>query len=105
MPGHLWPLPWEGLGVAAGRAAVDVVAAERDVTVEEAAPVEALAIVRPRARVAPSAPAPTAVPMSGRLILTVISLGIGIRGVAAPGDGPEGPYALLGPPKFGAQSD
>src|SRR5262249_4434194 len=35
---------------------------------EPAVPVEALAMVRPRARLAPSAPAPTAVPMSGRVI-------------------------------------
>ena len=35
--------------------------------------VEALAMVRPRARLAPSAPAPTAVPMSGRVILTWFS--------------------------------
>lgn len=36
-------------------------------------PVAALAMVRPRARLAPSAPVPTAVPMSGRVILTVFS--------------------------------
>jgi hypothetical protein len=73
-----------GFGVAEGLAAEDVAAAERDVTVEGAAPVDALAIVRPRASVAPRAPAPTAVPMSGRLIFTVFSLRIGIRGAAAP---------------------
>jgi len=42
--------------------------------------VEALAMVRPRARLAPSAPAPTAVPMSGRVILTWFSFGPGRAG-------------------------
>jgi hypothetical protein len=68
MPGHLWPLPWAGWGVAA--ADVAALVAEWEVTADEAAPVDALAIVTPRASVAPRAPAPTAVPMSGRLIRT-----------------------------------
>ena len=42
--------------------------------------VEALAMVRPRARLAPSAPAPTAVPMSGRVILTWFSFAPGRAG-------------------------
>ena len=42
--------------------------------------VEALAMVRPRARLAPSAPAPTAVPISGRVILTWFSFGPGRAG-------------------------
>ena len=88
--------------MAAGRAAVDVVAPERDVPVDEAAPADALAMVNPRARVAPRAPAPTAVAMSGRLILTVFSLRIGIRGVALPETDRSGPCASLGPPTLGA---
>jgi len=40
--------------------------------------VEALAMVRPRVRLAPSAPAPTAVPMSGRVILTWFSFAPGL---------------------------
>ena len=92
-----------GVGVAEGVAAEDVVPAERDVTVDGAALVDALAIVRPRASVAPRAPAPTAVPMSGRLIFTVFSLRIWIRGVAAPRvRNLSGPHALLGLPKLGA---
>jgi hypothetical protein len=59
-----------GFGVAAVED-VEALTAEWDVTVDEAAPVDALAIVTPRASVAPRAPAPTAVPMSGRLIRTV----------------------------------
>ena len=68
MPGHLWLLPWAGLGVAAE---VDALVADCEVPADEAAPVDALAIVRPRASEAPRAPAPIAVPMSGRLIRTV----------------------------------
>ena len=40
--------------------------------------VEALAMVRPRARLAPSAPAPTAVPMSDRVIFTWFSFAPGL---------------------------
>jgi hypothetical protein len=47
---------------------------------ELAVPVEALAMVRPRARLAPSAPAPTAVPISGRVILTWFSFAPGGAG-------------------------
>ena len=72
-------------GLAAGLD-VDVLTAECDVTVDEAVPVDALAMVRPRASEAPRAPAPRAVPMSGRLILTVFSLGSGVRALS-PGDG------------------
>jgi hypothetical protein len=39
-----------------------------------AEPVDALAMVRPRPRLTPRTPAPMAVPMSGRVILTMISL-------------------------------
>ena len=48
---------------------------------EPAVPVEALAMVRPRARLAPSAPAPIAVPMSGRVILTWFSFAPGRAGM------------------------
>jgi hypothetical protein len=54
--------------------------------------VEALAMVRPRARLAPSAPAPTAVPMSGRVILTWFSFAFARRDWSAPG------RARMGPP-------
>lgn len=47
---------------------------ECDVAVPVTEPVDALAMVSPRARVAPSAPAPMAVPMSGRVILTDVLL-------------------------------
>jgi hypothetical protein len=47
---------------------------ECDVAAPDAEPVDALATVRPRASVAPRAPAPTAVPMSGRVILTDVLL-------------------------------
>jgi hypothetical protein len=82
MPGHLWPLPLPlplaGFGEAAGDAAeedVAVFAAECEFPVD----VDALAIVTPRASAAPRAPAPMAVPMSGRVILTVISLRSSVR--------------------------
>ena len=79
---HLWP----GMGpgavedfgdglAAAGLAGVDVVALDdvcdvRAAIVEE---VEALAMLSPNARVAPSTAAPAAVPMSGLVILTRFS--------------------------------
>lgn len=57
-------------------------------------PVEALAMVRPSARVAPSAPAPTAVPISGLGILTLL-FSLPSRPVAmlsaVTGAGPPGP--------------
>jgi hypothetical protein len=78
---HLWPEPFIGEPGAApfigGFVAVGVedaaaVVTERGEPARPAAPVEALAMVRPRARLAPSAAAATAVPMSGRLIRTVL---------------------------------
>jgi hypothetical protein len=54
-------------------AACDELAEGCDLAVPVCAVVEALAMVRPRARLAPSAPAPTAVPISGRVILTWFS--------------------------------
>src|SRR5262244_1654226 len=76
MFGHGCPVPLrpgaDGLADADG-AARDEVAG----VCEPAVPVEALAMVRPRARLAPSAPAPTAVPMSGRVILTWFSFAPG----------------------------
>ncbi|HEY6277431.1 MAG TPA: hypothetical protein VIX86_13985 [Streptosporangiaceae bacterium] len=56
--------------VATWEVEADLVEAECDFTVAECPVVAALAIPRPRARLAPSAPAPTAVPISGRVILT-----------------------------------
>ena len=88
MPGHLWPLPGAGFGEAAGVAAeeeVAVFAAEWEVPAD----VDALAIVTPRASVAPRTPAPMAVPMSGRVILTVISLRSSVRGGVAPRTEPD----------------
>ncbi len=69
--GHLWFVavrPDEVLGDG-----VDVAACVAAVLDGVPEPVAALATVRPRARLAPSAPAPMAVPMSGRVILTVFS--------------------------------
>src|SRR5215467_7322346 len=80
MFGHGWlPLPpgadeWaDGDGLA-----WDDVADVGELAVPVFALVEALAMVRPRARLAPSAPAPTAVPMSGRVILTWFSFAPGL---------------------------
>jgi len=90
MLGHLWlPLPPGAGGWADGDglAARDDVADVCELAVPVFAPVEALAMVRPRARLAPSAPAPTAVPMSGRVILTWFSFAPPGR---APGDRPAG---------------
>jgi hypothetical protein len=75
---HLWPGPGPGAvddfgdGLAAEGLAVDVAAAGdvRAAVVEE---VEALAMLSPNARVAPSTAAPAAVPMSGLVILTRFS--------------------------------
>jgi hypothetical protein len=58
---------------ADGRADGDEAATGCDPAVPVCALVEALAMVRPRARLAPRAPAPTAVPMSGRVILMSFS--------------------------------
>ena len=71
MFGHLClvPLPPGTDGLADD----DGAAAGCDPAVPVCALVEALAMVKPRARLAPSAPAPTAVPMSGRVILTCFS--------------------------------
>jgi hypothetical protein len=72
MFGHGCPAPLrpgaDGLADGDG-AAGDEVAGVCELAVPVCAPVEALAMVRPRARLAPRAPAPTAVPMSGRVIL------------------------------------
>jgi hypothetical protein len=76
---HLWP----GMGpgavedfgdglAAAGLAGVDVVAVD-DVCAAVAEEVEALAMLSPNARVAPSTAAPAAVPTSGLVILTRFS--------------------------------
>lgn len=60
---------------AAGAACVAWVAVDDRCAVEEAVEeVEALAMLSPSARVAPSTAAPTAVPMSGLVILTRFSL-------------------------------
>ena len=77
---HLWPgmdpgaVEAFGDGLAAARAAgwVEVAADELcpETAVEE---VEALAMLSPNARVAPSTAPPTAVPMSGLVILTRFS--------------------------------
>jgi hypothetical protein len=71
MLGHLCFVPVR-LGPG-GFADGDEAAAGCEVAVPVCALVEALAMVRPRARLAPRAPAPTAVPMSGRVILTCFS--------------------------------
>ena len=63
----------------------DEVADGLDLAVPVWAVVEALAMVRPRARVAPSAPAPMAVPMSGRVILTWFSFGLVPVRISRPG--------------------
>jgi hypothetical protein len=79
MFGHGWPVPLlpgaDGDGVA-----WEEVADVCELTVPVFVLVEALAMVRPRARLAPSAPAPTAVPMSGRVILTWFSFAPGRAG-------------------------
>lgn len=81
MFGHGCPVPLrpgaDGDGVAR-----DEVAGVCELAVPVDALVEALAMVRPRARLAPSAPAPTAVPMSGRVILTWFSFAPGRAGMS-----------------------
>ncbi len=74
---HLWPGMGPGAveafgdGLAAAGAAAEVAVDElRAAVVEE---VEALAMLSPSARVAPSTAAPAAVPMSGLVILTRFS--------------------------------
>jgi len=85
MFGHLCLVPLRP--GADGLADDDEAAAGCDPAVPVCALVEALAMVRPRARLAPSAPAPTAVPMSGRVILTCFSFAspAGPAGPASPG--------------------
>ena len=95
MCAHLWPgmgpgaVDVVGDGLAAGAADLaevavdDRCAAAVEAVVEE---VEALAMVSPSARVAPSTAAPAAVPMSGLVILTRFSLRW-----CPPGRGPAGP--------------
>ena len=63
----LWALPLTGFGVATE---VDAVTAQWDVTVDEAAPVDALAIAADPGPARTGGASPTAVPMSGRLIRT-----------------------------------
>ena len=74
MCGHLWPVLVPGAVEAFGDglAAVEEDVADEvcDRAVED---VEALAMLSPSARVAPSTAAPAAVPMSGLLILTRFS--------------------------------
>jgi len=77
MCGHLWPVLGRGaveaVGAglaAAGFAGVDDVCDVRAAGVEE---VEALAMLSPSARLAPSTAPPAAVPMSGLVILTRFS--------------------------------
>ena len=74
MCGHLWP----GLGPGAVEALGDGLAAVEEGVADEVCDravedVEALAMLSPSARVAPSTAAPAAVPMSGLLILTRFS--------------------------------
>lgn len=69
MFGHGCPVPLRP-GADGDGVAWDELADVCELEVPVGVLVEALAMVRPRARLAPSAPAPTAVPMSGRVILT-----------------------------------
>ena len=91
---HLWPGMGPGAveafgdGLAAGaagvaEAAVDDLCAATGAAVEE---VEALAMLSPSARVAPSTAAPAAVPMSGLVILTRFSFRWCPPGTARLGD-------------------
>ena len=70
MCGHLWPGVVAGGadGLAAGLAGLDEVAVD-EVCDVRAAEDAALAVLSPNARVAPSAAAPTAVPIRGLVIL------------------------------------
>lgn len=76
---HLWPgmgpraVDDFGDGVAADGLAGADVAAAADVRAAVVDEVEALAMLSPNARVAPSTAAPAAVPMSGLVILTRFS--------------------------------
>jgi hypothetical protein len=79
MFGHGCPVPLR-LGADGDGVAWDELADVCELAVPVAVLVEALAMVRPRARLAPSAPAPTAVPMSGRVILTWFSFAPGRAG-------------------------
>lgn len=92
---HLWPGMGPGAveafgdGLAAAGAAAEVAVDElRAAVVEE---VEALAMLSPSARVAPSTAAPAAVPMSGLVILTRFSFAVVHR--APDGTGPGDPCA------------
>ncbi len=85
-----WAVPLAGDGVAL----LADVTAECVATDWLAVPVEALAMVRPQAIVAPSAAAATAVPMSGRLIRTCYSLVIDWPGQPCPGHGPGWPITV-----------
>jgi len=75
MCGHLWPGmapgPVEAFGAGLAAGVADVAADDLcEAAVEE---VEALAMLSPSARLAPSTAAPAAVPMSGFVILTRFS--------------------------------
>ena len=72
-------------GVAEAGVAEAGVADARDACAADAELVEALAVVRPKARVAPSRAAPAAVPMRGLVILTWYSFRVA---------GPVGPGRL-----------
>ena len=88
-----------GDGLAAGAAGVaevaadDVRAADVEAAVEE---VEALAMLSPSARVAPSTAAPAAVPMSGLVILTRFSFRWCPPGTARAGPVTRAPRLLAG---------
>jgi len=85
MLGHLCFVPVR-LG-ADGLADDDEVAAGCALAVPVCALVDALAMVRPRAKLAPRAPAPTAVPTSGRVILTCFSFASPAGPPGRPGPG------------------
>ena len=92
MCGHLWPVLGPGAVEAFGDglAAVEEDVADEvcDRAVED---VEALAMLSPSARVAPSTAAPAAVPMSGLLILTRFSFRECLPWPRRPGSGSGDP--------------
>ncbi len=79
------------LGLLDGLVADGVADAECVVPVVAAELVEALAMVRPRPRLAPRTPAPMAVPISGRVILTMFSNRSAGSGAGWSRIGPGGP--------------
>jgi hypothetical protein len=85
-----------------GLADGDEAAAGCELAVPVCALVDALAMVRPRARLAPRAPAPTAVPMSGRVILTCFSFASPAGPTAGPDrGGPREPAQISRPSPTG----